>query len=41
LKTWSKASDMPWVLDFDPAQLPCQLLPFYWYSLLARLRDAA
>lgn len=25
--------------DFDPAQLPCQLLAQYWYELLAK-RDA-
>ena len=23
------------VVDFDPAFLPCHLLSFYWYALLA------
>jgi hypothetical protein len=27
--------------DFDPAQLPCQLLAQFWYSLLRGVRNAA
>ena len=28
------------VVDFDPAFLPCHLLSFYWYSLLAQRHEA-
>jgi hypothetical protein len=34
-----KARQGELLADFDISQLPCHLLPFYWYALLA-LRNA-
>ena len=28
------------VVEYDPGELPCHLLSFYWYQLLAKLRAA-
>jgi hypothetical protein len=36
----AKARQGELLADFDPAQYPCQLLAWYFYSLLA-MRDAA